>query len=76
MKKVLILAGAFAVLAMTSCKKDYTCDCDIKDSSGTIDDYTAVSTLNGYKSDEAETASSDKEGTVGTLTYTCTLNEK
>ena len=53
MKKVLILAGAFAVLAMTSCKKDYTCDCDIKDSSGTIDDYTAVSTLNGYKSDEA-----------------------
>jgi len=54
MKKLLILAGAVAMLSVTACKKDYTCACTV--SSGNVSyEYEKV------KKQEAEDACKDTE---------------
>lgn len=73
MKKVMILVAAFAVVGLTSCKKDWTCECTTSDSSGTLDDVSASVTLTDLNKSDAETACSGNEVTVGTLSTTCEL---
>ncbi len=71
MKKV-ILVAAVGMLALASCKKDYTCECTTTDSSGFFDDVSTSVTINATKSD-AETTCSGSEVTAGTLTTKCEL---
>lgn len=71
MKKAIMIAFV-AGLAMASCKKDYTCECTTKDSSGTIPSVTASATAKMKKS-EAEDWCTGQKSTVGTITTSCEL---
>lgn len=71
MKKILTIA-AVASLAMVSCKKDYTCECTVKDSSGTIPTTTTSATAKMKKAD-AETWCENNKSTVGTISTSCEL---
>ncbi len=70
MKKAIIL-GAFALFAMTSCKKDFTCAC--KGNVSPQSNYT----INNQKESEAEKACDDYEtaAKVGDSTVGCELQE-
>jgi hypothetical protein len=71
MKKLLLSIAACALVAttMTSCKKEYTCDCTLTDGGTTL---TASYTLKNTKK-KAEDACTAYQTTVGTATYKCTL---
>jgi hypothetical protein len=68
MKKVLFL-GAFAVLGLASCKKDYTCSCTTTGSGTSI---TQTSTINATKKD-ATTSCENGSSSVAGITTTCTI---
>ncbi|MFN5786868.1 MAG: hypothetical protein ACK457_12955 [Flavobacteriia bacterium] len=68
MKKVFFL-GAFAVLGLASCKKDYTCECTTTGGGTTI---TQSTTVNGTKKD-AKAACENGSSTVLGITTTCTI---
>jgi hypothetical protein len=73
MKKVLLVA-AIAAFAMSSCKKDYTCECTSKDSNGTVistADGTVHTTKSKAKDACSQTASASSGGT--SITTTCAL---
>ena len=75
MKKVLF-GSAFALLtivALSSCKKDYTCKCTITDSSGFLGTTTTSTTINGKKKD-VKKACENANSTVGTLSTSCTID--
>jgi len=89
MRKVLIGIFAVGALALTSCKKDYTCDCTITqstdDGAGTVTSTTSevATALNGYKKKDAEEACTNLDETSATITsgsfvssteYSCTLS--
>lgn len=67
--KKLVLVAAVVALGLTACKKDYTCECTIKDGSSTI---TASSTTKAKKKD-AKDACEKGTATVGTTTTTCAI---
>jgi hypothetical protein len=88
MKKVLIGIFAVGALALTSCKKDYVCDCTITsstdDGAGTVTSSTSevAYQFNDMKKKDAEeactawdeTSASVTAGTVVSSTeYSCTL---
>jgi len=89
MKKVLIGIFAVGALALTSCKKDYTCDCTVTsstdDGAGTVTSATtdvAYQFLD-YKKKDAEAACTAWDETSASVTagsivssteYSCTLN--
>lgn len=67
MKKfILVAAVATFALGMTSCKKDYTCDCSYTSGGQT---YTSSSTIKNAKKSDAKTACTALQ--IGG--YTCTL---
>jgi hypothetical protein len=74
-KKMFFVAAAVAVLSLSSCKKDYTCDCDITVLGMTQSSSTDI--LDSSK-DDAETACDDLETEANTALSeaSCTLNEK
>jgi hypothetical protein len=67
MKKVL-LVSAFAVLALASCKKDYTCSCK------TLGTETSTTTINDTKA-KAEDKCAALGGTVLGVETTCSIVE-
>ena len=73
MKKVLF-SCAFAIGLMatvSSCSREFTCECSVTDSSGFFDDVTTSSTITAKKSD-AE-AACNSSSTAGTLTTSCEI---
>lgn len=68
MKKVLFL-GAFAVLGLASCKKDYTCEC----TSTTMGITTTSSTTIKAKKDDAKTTCEKGSVSNGISTITCAI---
>lgn len=58
-KKVFVLSLAFVALALTSCKKDYVCDCHIDDVDGNHIDQELD--INGAKKGDAEKVCDDFE---------------
>lgn len=85
MKKILILA--LAVVALASCKKDYTCACTETDtdSSGNTDVYTSEVTIKDVSKKIVESASEcvsynstyvDQSGDSFTTKVDCTITKK
>ncbi len=71
MKKTLILIAIIgAVVSMSSCKKDYTCEC-VSTVAGTSTTTTTV--LEDQKKADAETACNAGDGTVGEISVECEL---
>ncbi len=68
MKKIIFL-GAFALLALASCKKDYTCKCTSTDGSNT---YTSSSTITDHRSD-AKAECDAKDTSAGTASINCEI---
>jgi hypothetical protein len=69
MKKI-ILVGALALLGLSSCKKDYTCSCSIKDvdSGLSITSEELSTTISNSSKSDAESDCAKEEGTgQGTL---------
>ena len=71
MKKVIFISG-LSLIFLASCSKDYTCECTVTDSSGTLGTTTSSTTLTGKKKD-VTTACEASNQTVGTLTYSCKI---
>lgn len=67
--KMFFVAAAVAMISLSSCKKDYVCECEY-DMGGTTASTTY--TFNDVKKDDAE-ASCDNAGQSG---WDCTLSEK
>jgi hypothetical protein len=86
MKKILILS--LAVVALASCKKDYTCACtetDVDVSAGTTDVYTSEVTIKDVSKKTVESSSEcvsydetyvDEDGDTYTYTVDCTITKK
>ena len=74
MKKVIYLGGFLflGAMALTSCKKDYTCDC------GDGAAFTIAVPLNDYKKADAEDACTESETTYKKVypNAKCDLNTK
>ena len=66
MKKVLLFAGVLFVFGATSCKKDYTCSCEL---AGTTTD----SVIENSTKKDAEAACDEANATWALLGGTCTL---
>lgn len=73
MKKIALLAGVVAMVAMTSCKKEWTCTCTTTDSSGLIPDVSASTTIKDTKKNAKETCESGS-ASVGTLSTSCSID--
>jgi hypothetical protein len=71
MKKIILLAAAVAGLSMASCKKDYTCRCESKDSSGAVLSESEF-TINATESD-AKSACSGTGSSGGGITSSCSI---
>ncbi len=71
MKKIILLA-AVAGFAAVSCKKDYTCECTVKDSSGKVVSSSTV-TFHATKGD-AEDACNVSVNSGG-ASSTCALKD-
>ena len=72
MKKLMLLGAAVAMLSVTACKKDYTCECTTADSSGTFADITSSTTIKETKK-KATDACEGLTSSVGTLTTSCKI---
>jgi hypothetical protein len=73
MKKLVLfglIVGSFAVL--TSCNKDYNCQCTTSDSSGETETAVINTTLTGKEADVKDAC--ETTTTVGTITTTCIIN--
>ena len=72
MKKGLFIVAVIATVGFVSCKKDYTCTCTAKDSSGaTI--ATTSGTVTAKKKD-AKAACENGNSSAGGSTITCVLD--
>lgn len=71
MKKLTLIAGVFAMVAMTSCKKDYTCECTTPMADGT--ELTTEHELNDYKKGDAEDACDELDGAAAIANGNCQL---
>jgi hypothetical protein len=67
MKKIMIL-GAFALVTLASCKKDYTCECTTKG----FDPIVTSTTINGKKKD-VTTACENGSSSVGSISTVCKI---
>jgi len=76
MKKLssIAIVAMFAALALTSCKKDYTCTCTIHDSSGIIADTSFSTVFPNQKKDDAKSACDNGDAVLYTVTYSCELD--
>jgi hypothetical protein len=67
--KMFFVAAAVAMISLSSCKKDYECECEYSMGGVTA---SQTYTFNDVKKDDAE-ASCDNAGQTG---WSCTLSEK
>lgn len=65
MKKVIFAIAALGLISLTSCKKDYTCECSMN---GTV---LSTTTLHAKKSDAKSACSASSS--VGGTTISCAL---
>jgi hypothetical protein len=77
---ILLAGAALVAFSFTSCKKDYSCDCEYSYewTDGTTTDYTVSYALLKQKKGDAEEACTKSEDalTAADYTATCTLNKK
>lgn len=72
MRKLTCLFSASAILlALTSCKKDWNCECTTTYSDGSTSTFTVV--IPNQKKKDAETACKVHETPIGSGTTTCQL---
>jgi hypothetical protein len=69
MKKVLFIVG-IAVVTLSSCVKDYTCQCTATDASGA--QSSSSSTLNGKKND-VTVACDEGDASIAGITVDCEI---
>lgn len=86
MKKFSLIAivFAFAAIAFTSCKKDYTCTCDVTWENSLLfptgdTTFTSSATFEDAKKDDAEAScnagdATEDDGLGGTITSACELD--
>ncbi len=76
MKKIFALA--IVVVALASCKKDYTCTCKVTNSATNTDITTPTefAGLSKSEADEAKTNCESVNATVGPITTACTWSAK
>jgi hypothetical protein len=72
MRKLTTILAVLAVVSLASCKKDYTCECTVTDSSGFFDTETSTITINGKKKD-VEKSCDAFEYSSGTITESCKI---
>ena len=70
MKKLIFGVSAIVLLGLSSCKKDYDCECTYQDPSTTT--VTEHKTIKNSSLDDAKKTCDGYEST-GTITKTCTL---
>lgn len=70
MKKVLFGALAIVLLGLTSCKKDYNCECTYQDTGNAT--FIENKTIKNSTLDDAK-RTCDSYETEGAITRTCTL---
>lgn len=68
MKKSIVL-GAFALIALASCKKDYSCVCTATNGSSTA---TSTTTINDTKKN-AEAKCDEGDASIGSSSVSCEL---
>jgi hypothetical protein len=77
MKKFVLFVAAAATLGLTSCKKDWSCDCTYTDGNGAT--QTTKTPINGKTKKDAE-AQCEGKASVGGITIStgsnCTTNKK
>ena len=77
MKKFVLFVAAAATLGLTSCKKDWTCDCSYSDGEGGT--VTTSEPINGKTKKDAEALCEGKASIGGFTVSTgsnCTTNKK
>ena len=73
MKKLFgILFVVGLVVALSSCKKDWTCECTMTDSATSTSTTTSYN-INDVTKGDAESACTAYEISAGTVTYSCEL---
>jgi hypothetical protein len=74
-KKMFFVAAAIAVLSLSSCKKDYTCDCEVSALGATVPGSSE--NINDSSQSDAQQICDDKEEELSTseATISCTLTE-
>lgn len=77
MKKFVLFVAAAATLGLTSCKKDWSCDCTVPDGNGGT--TTQSTPINGKTKKDAE-AQCEGKASIGGITVStgsnCTTNKK
>ncbi len=71
MKKIIAVAAIVSIGAV-SCKKDYTCECTSKDSSGKVITSGSI-TIHATKGDAEDACNAT--GSSGSITSTCALKD-
>ena len=72
MKKLLVAFTVVAAVALTSCKKEYTCECTVEDTSMPGSTITASVTIKDTKKKATDACEKDNS-TVGTIKTTCKI---
>ena len=71
MKKILLFSTV--LIALASCKKDYTCTCKTTDSTGTIEPITGSYVINATKAGAQDSCNSGNKS-ENNFTTVCNLN--
>jgi len=74
MKKLLILAGAFAMIALSSCTKEYTCTCTTTYTDSEMDPIVTSYTFEAKKSDAKAACDDYKIDVAGYASMSCDLD--
>ena len=74
MKKLLILAGALAMIAFVSCKKEYTCTCTTTYADSGMDPVVTTFTFEAKKSDAKAACGDYQISMAGVYTMSCDLD--
>jgi len=69
--KMVLLTGSFIML-LSSCEKDWTCECNTTDSGGTLM-YTSVGKIHDTRNNARQKCSSSSSGGGNSWTTTCKL---
>lgn len=75
MKKALLIGslGVFGVIALASCKKDYTCECTSTSGSSSSTASTTINATKGDAKEACEAGSSSATSGGSTVTTTCEI---
>jgi peptidoglycan hydrolase CwlO-like protein len=75
-KKVFFVAAAIAVLSLSSCKKDYVCDCEVSALGITVPGSSV--NINDARENDAQQECDDLEDELSSsqASVSCTLSEK